>query len=95
MLIYIDKEYKCHTDNEKNFPSIETNFFDGKCSAFIEGYRYIPTNETWTREDGVQFTGEMIAPWKPYHELREAQLIYEKEQAEEAFQILLEGAETE
>ena len=79
MNIFIDKEYKCHTTNPDGvFREIETDFFNGKCQTFIEGYRYVPTGESWTRSDGVVFTGEMIAPWKPYNKLDSAQRAYEQ-----------------
>ena len=39
MKIYIDSEYCCHTINPDGvFQEIETDFFDGKCDDFIEGY---------------------------------------------------------
>jgi hypothetical protein len=66
----------------------ETNFFDGKCKAFIEGYRFVPHGESWAREDGTVFEGQMITPWKPYEELDRAQRDYERELAEAA-RILL------
>ena len=59
--------------------AVETDFFDGKCKEFIEGCRYVPSGESWTREDGVEFRGEMIAPWKDSRELDEAQREYERE----------------
>ena len=81
MTIYIDSEFRCHTVNTDGiFKKIESSFFDGKCDAFIEGYRFVPSGESWTREDGMAFTGEMIAPWKPYSELVAAQRRYEQEQ---------------
>ena len=81
MRIYIDSDFKCHTSNpEGTMAAVETDAFDGKCSAYIEGYRYIPAGETWTRPDGVTFTGEMIAPWKDWRELDAAQREYEREQ---------------
>lgn len=83
MKIYVDSEYKCHVTNDGTMTPIETDFFDNKCQTFIEGYRLIPSGETWTREDGVIFTGEMIAPWKNYDELDAAQREYEKEQLTE------------
>lgn len=80
MIIYIDAEFKCHSTNPNgDYTAVETDFFDGKCGAFIEGYRYIPAGETWTREDGVVFRGEMIVPWKPWQELDAAQRAYERE----------------
>ena len=78
--IYIDSEFKCHTTNpDGTFREVETNFFDGKCQTFIEGYRYVHSGESWTRSDGVVFTGEMISPWKPYSELDAAQRAYERQ----------------
>ena len=83
-MVYIDKDYKCHTANDGTMTAVETNFFDGKCDAFIEGYRFVPAGESWTRADGVVFNGEMIAPWKPYSELDAAQREYERELAQAA-----------
>lgn len=88
-MIYIDSEYRCHTTNpDGSFREIETDFFDGKCTTFIEGYRFVPSGENWTRSDGVVFHGEMIAPFKPYSELEAAQRQYEADQTEllEAYQ---------
>lgn len=78
--IYIDSEFKCHISNDGTMTAVETDFFDGKCDAYIEGYRFVPGGKTWIREDGVEFAGEMIAPWKPWQELDEAQREYEREQ---------------
>lgn len=95
MKIYIDSEFRCHTTNPDGaFREVETDFFNGKCQTFIEGYRFVPYGESWTREDGTAFTGEMIAPWKPYDELDAAQRAYEREQMadmENALVILLGG----
>lgn len=90
MKIYIDSSYKCHVTNDGTMTPIETDFFNDKCQAFIEGYRLIPSGETWIREDGVTFTGEMISPWKDYSELDAAQREYEKEQLTEYKESLLE-----
>ena len=81
MTIYIDSDFKCHTSNPYGeYTAVETDFFDGKCQQYIEGYRYIPDGETWTRPDGVVFHGEMIAPWRDWRTLDAAQRGYEKEQ---------------
>ena len=77
--IYIDSAYKCHAFDEGTMTAVETDFFDGKCDAFIEGYRFVPDGETWTRSDGAVFRGEMIAPWKDYAELDNAQREYERQ----------------
>jgi len=77
--IYIDSDFKCHITDDGTMTAVETDFFDGKCDTFVEGYRFVPSGETWTREDGELFRGEMIAPWKPYAELDKAQREYEKQ----------------
>lgn len=82
--IYIDSDFKCHVTDDGTLTAVETDFFDGKCDTFIEGYRYVPAGEVWTRFDGVVFTGEMVSPWKDYAELDYAQLLYERQQLEEA-----------
>lgn len=78
MKIYIDSEFKCHTTNPDGvYREEETDYFDGKCDTFIEGYRFIPDGDSWIRSDGNIFVGEMIVPWKAYIELDNAQLDYE------------------
>ena len=77
MKFYIDYDFKCHVNGDDTMTMIESSFFDGKCAAFIEGYRFIPTGQNWTRDDGTTFMGEMAAPWKPYDELDAAQREYE------------------
>ena len=64
--IHIDSEHKCHVANDGTMVAVETDFFDGKCDAFVEGYCY---------ENGK------IYPWKSYSELDAAQREYEQEQA--------------
>lgn len=80
MTIYIDSDYRCHVSNDGAMREFDVPFFDGKCDAFIQGYRYVPAEEEWTRADGEVFRGEMIAPWKPYDQLYKSQLEYEIEQ---------------
>ena len=82
MKIYIDDDYKCHKANDGTMREVETDFFDSKGDSFIEGYRFVPNGESWTREDGEVFRGEMISPWKNYNEL----------DMENALAILLGGA---
>ena len=88
MIVYIDADCKCHVEYADGLTAIETDFFDGKCKEFIEGYRFVPADKVWLREDGEEFTGEMISPWKLYKELDQAQREYERELAEAA-RILL------
>lgn len=84
MNIYIDNDYKCHVTDDGAMRAFDVPFFDGKCAEFVEGYRYVPSGETWTRADGQTFTGEMITPWRDYAILAELQALYEEEQAKQA-----------
>lgn len=92
--IYIDSEFKCHVTDDGTMTAVETDFFDGKCDTFLEGYRFIPSGGSWVRSDGAVFQGQMIAPWKDYTGLDTAQRAYEKEKladAENALAILFGG----
>lgn len=88
MKIYLDKDFRCHAAPGDGLREVETDFFDGKCAAFVEGYRFIPAGESWTREDGTVFTGEMVAPVRDYAGLEEIQSAVNQVQAEldEAYQ---------
>ena len=81
MTIYIDNDYKCYTSNTEGRRAIETDAFNGKCEEWIESYRYVPAGETWGREDGVVFTGEMVSPWKDLTDAYAAQAAYLEAQA--------------
>ena len=81
--IYIDSEFKCHVADDGTMTAVETDFFDGKCDAFVEGYCY---------DTGKGYP--QIYPWKPLEELEAAQREYEREQMqdmENALAILLGG----
>lgn len=87
MTIYIDNDYKCHISSGDGFTPVETDAFDGKCRQFIEGYRFVPAGQVWTREDGQVFHGEMVAPCRNYELLSESQSIYEEEQTKATEEI--------
>lgn len=82
MKIYIDNDCKCHTSNDGTMREFDVPFFDGKCPAFIDGYRYVPEGESWQRSDGEVFTGEMIAPGVDSRTLEAYQKQYEAMLAE-------------
>lgn len=84
--IYIDAEFKCHVTDDGTMIPVETNFFDGKCDEYIEGYRFVPEGGEWIREDGAVFFGEMICAWKDHGALERAQMAHER-------QLLAEYAE--
>ncbi len=80
MTVYIDNDFKCYTTDDGTRRAVEAEFFNGKCSAFIEGYRYIPLGETWTNPQGVECSG--VSPWKDYSILAAAQAQYETDLVE-------------
>ena len=87
--IYIDSDYKCHTNNDGTYRAVETDHFDEYGDAYIEGYRFVPEGEFWTRSDGVVFAGEMVAPWKSRSELEDAQREYERRRLAECEAALI------
>lgn len=80
MTVYFDLEYKCHVSNDGTMTAVDTDAFDGKCDAYIEGYRFVPEGEIWVREDGEVFEGCMVAPWVDWATLDAAQREYERQQ---------------
>ena len=80
MTIYIDKDFRCFAEPGEGLEAVQTEFFDGKAPGYIEGYRFVPAGERWTREDGAGFSGEMAAPWKDWEGLDKIQRVYEREQ---------------
>lgn len=88
--IYLDinNGFQCYTTDNGSMLAVETGSFDGKCDAFIEGHRFVPKGQTWTREDGVIFEGEMVTPWRDTNELDRAQLEYEKQLFAEQIEAL-------
>ena len=96
MKIYIDSDFKCHTKPGDGLREFETRFFSNVPDAYVEGYRYVPSGETWVRktptynmehevvgESTTEFMGEMVAPWKPWEELDKILREYEQTQNRE------------
>ena len=77
MKIYIDSDCRCHAAGDGTMREFDVPFFHGKCQAYIEGYRYVPEGETWTRSDGTRFGGEMISPTVDSRILEAYQAMYE------------------
>ena len=72
MKIYVDSIAHCHTSNPDGiFREVENPFFDGKCTAFVEGFCY---------DDSKGYV--QIYSWKPYNELAAAQAQHEADKAE-------------
>lgn len=38
--IYVDAASRCHVTDDGTMTAIETDFFDGKCDAFVQGHCY-------------------------------------------------------
>lgn len=77
--IYLNEKFECSAyEKADTVMSAETDFFDGKCNAYIEGYRYIPEGYTWTRKDGEIFAGPMVAPFKESAYLEAVQTAFEE-----------------
>ena len=77
--IYVDKsDYKCYVEPGDDRIEVETDFFNGKCAAFIEGYRFIPDGCEWTRGDGEVFRGQQVTPWVDYNMLAGFQKIFDE-----------------
>lgn len=81
MRIYLDSDFRCHLTDGGGMRPVETDYFDGKCAEFVEGYRFVPAGESWTRKDGVVFTGEMVAPADDYELLMRFQDQHEADMA--------------
>lgn len=77
MIIYIDAQHKCHVVDDGNMIAVETDFFNGKCAAFIEGYKLVPAE---TEYNGKMVVGDMYFPWVDFKELEAAQIAYERQQ---------------
>lgn len=77
MKIYVDYEYHCHVNIPGGmYQEVDTNEFDGKCLAFIEGYCYD------TSKEYIQ-----IYPWRDYGILSEFQEVAQEEQAKATEEI--------
>lgn len=95
MTIYLDDDFKCSLTSPSGASlAVETDAFNGKCEEYIMGYRYVPPGLTWTRSDGVEFTGEMISPWRPWAELDAAQREYERQRLADMRAALSEALTT-
>lgn len=76
MKIYIDSDFKCHTANDGTMRELDVSFFDNTCPEWIESYRFVPAGETWVKENGEMFRGEMVSPWKDLGNAYAAQAAY-------------------
>ena len=84
MEIYIDENCKCHISNPDGiYTAIPAPpEFEGKCAAYIEGFRVKPEGYTYVREDGKEFgpDGYSVSPWRDLTLLEEFQAQCEAQQ---------------
>lgn len=66
--IYVDSDGHCHRIDDGTMTALETDFFYGKCDAFVEGH-YCEIYEN----------GFAIYPWKPSSALDAVQREYERQ----------------
>lgn len=80
MKIYVDinNDFKCYTSNTGTMREIDLEFFDGKCKAFIEGFRCIPATDASGNEIHTVFA------WREFSLLEEFQRQYEELIAQQA-----------
>jgi len=95
MTIYIDSNRKVYTTQADDRAAFEDSFFDNKCTNLVESYRYVPAGETWTREDGEEFAGLMIAPWRDIRQYDDEQQQYLLDQLIAAQKALAEAPTTD
>lgn len=76
--IYLDSDFRCHVAYNSNMIAIETEYFDGKCDTFIEGYRFVPAGMSWTNENDIVYFGELATPFKDSMLLETMQSLYEE-----------------
>lgn len=95
MTIYLDSEFRCHLSDDGAMAEVQTDAFDGMPKAYIEGYRYVPEGMTWTRADGAEFRGVMIAPAKAYDRIMvDVALDYLDDDEAESVTMLFEDWQT-
>ena len=80
MVIYIDENFRCCAEAGAGLRAVETAFFDGKAPGYIAGYRFIPSGDAWTAEDGTEYRGEAVFPVTDWETLDKIQREYEREQ---------------
>ena len=81
MTIYLDSNFCCHLTNDGTMREIEIDDFNEKCKTYVEGYRFIPSGESWTAPDGRVFYGCIYFPWVNHDSLLQAQAQYELDMA--------------
>ena len=86
--VYLDSDYKCHVTDDGTMRSYETDFFDGKCREYIEGYRIIPEGETWVK-DRYEITTDEVESEILSEDGEVIEVIYKVEVVEEAFTGLM------
>lgn len=75
MIIFVDARKHCHLEDDGAMTAIETDFFNGKCKEYVEGYC-------------CDIQHEAFYAWRKYSELEEIQTAVDRTQAEADEQIM-------
>ena len=77
--LYIDSDFKVHTENADGRTAIETDAFDGMAKQVVECYIFVPVGQSYTKPNGETVHGEFIQPFVTEKELDNAQREYERQ----------------
>ena len=80
MVVYIDADYRVHTESGDGRETVETTVFDGMPEPVIDCHRYVPGGRQWVRPDGVMIYGEFVQMCVSKQELDAAQRAFERQQ---------------
>ena len=78
-MLYIDSDFKVHTENADGRTAIETDAFDDMPKQVAECYIFVPRGESYTKPNGETVHGEFIQPFVTEKELDNAQRKYEQQ----------------
>ena len=93
MVVYIDADYRVHTEPGEGRGAVETTVFDGMPEPVLDCHRYVPEGRQWVRPDGITIHGEFVQMCVSSQELDAAQRAYERKQLS-AYETALTEIET-
>lgn len=81
MIVYIDDDYSCFTENHSGYREVEHSYFDGMCDSLIKCFKYVPAGEEYIDEYGLKHADGVIWNYKPIdYAVEKAQAAWEHEQ---------------
>lgn len=61
--VYLDADLRCYAEAAEGLRAVETAALVGRKTEEYPRLRLVPLGETWRREDGALFRGEMLIPF--------------------------------